>query len=445
MKGTMMRTKVVVPTLLALLLAGACTASEDEPAAQSTTTAADADDGASGETSTTVGEAATGPSPGVTDDAIRVGITYVDLDAVRQFVDLDQGDYEATYQVLIDEVNAAGGINGRQVEPVFAPVSPLGTVPAEEVCVRLTEDEDVFAVIGFFQDDAVLCPLEAHQTAVIGGVVTGPRHDRASAPWFSTDAGSDDSEAAGIEAMAEAGELDGTIGVFGSILNESQVNDVVLPLLEELGVEAAETAILDAPQDDLAAQNQATAVIAERFRSANVDTVLVVGSAAVPLANGLAPLDFRPRLLFTSVVAVNGYTSGIDPDLSMFEGAVLASVDNEVFDETAMQDCLATLVDAGVIDEYTDPDTLESGAANPFVSASAACRNFNLFVTIAEAAGPELNYGTFQAAGEALGQIHLPGAEDDYEFGPYPSIDGDLPLYLLDWDAAEDQFNLRED
>jgi hypothetical protein len=425
--------KLLAAAAIALVLASACTASDDDDGAEST-------DGATESTATVE----RGPAPGVTDDTIRVGVTYVDLDAIRQFVDLDQGDFEATYQALVDEINANGGINDRQLELVFAPVSPLGTVPAEEACVRLTEDEDVFVVMGYFQDDAVLCPVEAHETAVIGGVVTSARHDRAAAPWFTTDPGSEDSEAEGISALAEAGELDGKLGVFGSINSETQVNDVVLPLLDELGIEPVDTAILDAPPDDAAAQNQAVSVIAERFESAGVDSVLVVGSGAVPFANGLAPLDYRPRLIFTSIVSVNAYLSGIDPDLSMFEGAMLASVDGEQFDEPAMQDCLATLVEAGVVDEYPDPADLEDGAPNPYVSASAACRNLNLFAAIAEAAGPDLGYGTFQAAGESLGQVHLPGSEADYDFGPYPSIDGDLPMFLSDWDVDEEEWVQRD-
>jgi hypothetical protein len=424
MKRTYMHCRLAALATSALLLVAACAADGD-------TTATDT-------------RAPTGPSPGVTEDSIKIGVTYVDLDAIRQFVDLDHGDFEATYTALVDRINADGGIHGRQLEVVFAPVSPLGTVPAEEACVRLTEDEDVFAVLGFFQDDAVMCYVDDHETAAIGGVVTAERYERARAPWFTSDAGSEDSEAAAIEAMAEGGELDGSVAVFGSIANEAQVNQVVLPLLDDLGVEPVETAILDAPAGDLAAQNQATAVIAERFRASGVDTVLVVGSAAVPLANGLAPLDYRPRLLFTSVVAVQAYLAGgLDPDLSMFEGAVLGTVDNGLFDEAGMQECLAQLVDAGVEPHYPDPAGLEVNERDPFASASAACRHVALFAAIAEAAGPDLNYGSFQAAGEGLGEIRLPGSEDPYVFGPYPAIDGDLPIYLFDWDAADSQFVRR--
>jgi len=242
--------------------------------------------------------------------------------------------------------------------------------------------------------------------------------------------------------MAEAGDLDGKLGVFGSILSENETNDVVLPLLDELGIEPVDTAILDAPQDDVTAQNQATSVIAERFRSKGIDKVLVVGSAAVPIANGLAPLDYRPQLLFTSRIAIDAYTSGIQPDLSMLDGAVLGTIDMEQFDEPAMQDCLGLLGDAGITG-LENPDDVAPGDPLPFVSASAACRNVNLFAAIADAAGDDLNYGTFQDAAGALDALHLPGSPDDYDYASAP--DGDLPLYLFDWNTADEEFVRRDD
>ena len=326
-----MRHKAAAAAALAVLIVTgvACTSGDPETGSTTTTTAA----GGSEPT-----ETPTGPSPGVTDDTIRVGITYVDLDAVRQFVDLDQGDYEAAYQAVIDDINADGGINGRKIEPVFAKVSPLGTQPAEAVCTKLTEDEEVFAVIGFFQDDAVLCPIGVHETAAIGGVMTQERFDQAAAPWFTTESG-EDSDIDAVAAMAEAGQLDGKLGVYASILSEAQL-PAIEAKLDELGIEPVDSAVLDAPQDDITAQNQATGVIAERFKSQGIDKILVVGSAAVPIANGFAPLDYRPQLLFTSRVSVEAYVNGNDPDVSMFEDAVLGAIDNEVFEEDAMQDCL---------------------------------------------------------------------------------------------------------
>lgn len=243
-----------------------------------------------------------------------------------------------------------------------------------------------------------------------------------------------------MAALADEGALDGDLGVFGSILATDQY-DTFLEELDALGIDPVAEAIVDAPPDDLTAQNQATAVIMENFESQGVDRVLAVGSAAVPLANGLAPLDYRPTLVFTSNVSVQAYTAGVAPDLSMFEGALLSSVDNALFDEPDMQQCVGIVEDA--VGPIPDPDTLEDTDPNPFVSASAACRNLRLFQAIADAAGPDLDYGSFLAAGEQL-TVHLPGAEADYEFGPYASRDGDLPMFVWDWDTAEEDFVVRD-
>ena len=40
--------------------------------------------------------------------------------------------------------------------------------------------------------------------------------------------------------------------------------------------------------------------------------------------------------------------------------------------------------------------------------------------------------------------MHLPGSDVDYEFGPYPDIDANLPVHLFDWDAAEAGFARRD-
>ena len=92
-----------------------------------------------------------GSTPGVTKDEIKVGVTYIDFSSIRDIVDIDHGDYEAAYRAVIEDVNTSGGIDGRKIAPVFAAVSPVGTVAEQEACVKLTEDEKVFAAIGILQ------------------------------------------------------------------------------------------------------------------------------------------------------------------------------------------------------------------------------------------------------------------------------------------------------
>ena len=43
----------------------------------------------------------------------------------------------------------------------------------------------MFLVTGFFLGDAVICPLDAHATAVVGGGMTPARLELAKAPWIT--------------------------------------------------------------------------------------------------------------------------------------------------------------------------------------------------------------------------------------------------------------------
>jgi hypothetical protein len=389
-----------------------------------------------------------GPAPGVTDDTIKIGVTYVDLAAVAEVVNLDHGDYEAAYGALFDDINAHGGIHGRTVEPVFAPVSPLGTQPAEEACVRLTEDEAVFAVLGFFQADAPLCYLEAHQTAVVGGAMTPERLERAAAPWFTTEPGSD-LQGDAVRALADEGELDGEVAVFATAPDQALLEDTVLPLLDELGIEPVDTGVLDAPENDVAAQNAATGVIAERFRAAGADIVLVVGAGGVSWAGGIEATDYRPRTLFTDLNNILGYTTDeAGRDLSILDEAVAGHVyrapaDRPLDEWPNLRECLAIQREAGL--EIEDPADVSEGEPEQFVASWSACRNVTLLRAIADAAGEDLNYGTFQQAGHDLGELTLPGFPDPFRYGPPPATDGDPPAYLFDWDPSGEDFVVRED
>jgi hypothetical protein len=411
----------------------ACTAGDDDDASEDTSEAP----------STTADERApSGPAPGVTDDSVTVGVTFVDLSAIGDIVNIDHGDYEAAFRALFDDMNADGGINGRTIEPVIAPVNPVGTEPAEAACLQLTEDADVFIVVGFFLDDAVLCPLETHQTAVIGGTMTPERLERAQAPWYTLESGSDlQSEV--VRALAEAGEFDGTLGVYALLGQEAQLNEIVLPLLDDLGVEVAESAVLDAPPDDIAAANAATAVIAERFSASGVDEVLLVGTSGLPWASGTESLDYRPQLLLTDPSSILAYTSDeAGRDLSVLEGAVAGSLyggPQQVYELPGMQDCIGVLGEAGI--EVPEPDAVED---DTYVSAFTACNYVTVLRALLEAAGEDLSYGTLESGADGL-EVEIPGDAAPATFGPPPAADGDRPAYLFDWDPSEVDFVVREE
>ena len=108
-------------------------------------------------------------TPGVTPSSIKIGITYPDVAAIATIINVNPGNYQVAYNTLINQINAQGGINGRKITPVYAPVDPLGTAGAATACTKLTEDDQVFAVLGFFQAADIGCYVTGHDTPIVGG------------------------------------------------------------------------------------------------------------------------------------------------------------------------------------------------------------------------------------------------------------------------------------
>lgn len=422
------------------LLVAACTSGDtSSDDAGSTTTAAASDDTA---------PVATGPSPGVTDDTVKVGVTYVDTAAlVASGLNYDLGDHEAVYTALFDQINADGGINGRQIEPVFAPIDPTSPAPAEEACVKLTEDEDVFLITGFFLADAVTCPVTTHETAVVGGEMTEQRLADAAAPWITWTPDTDQPVAV-VNAFDEAGLLDGTVGVFGAARNQEEVEQTVVPALEDAGIEVAETGIMDAPADDQAAVKSSVQAIAQRFEASGVDTVVAVGTSAQDWPTNMADDDsYRPTLLFTDLIGANAFvTNAATTDTSVLDGSYAGGPfgpDQAKFDEDAMQECIAILSDAGL--ETPAPEESGDDPSNqPYQAAFQACPDVVLTQALLEAAGEDLNYGTLEQAIDGL-EVHVPGDPTPRTYGPAPDADGAPTAYLFSWDTDAETYVLAED
>ena len=109
---------------------------------------------------------------GVTPTTIKVGITYPDVAALKGIINVDPGNYQVAYTTLINQLNAKGGIDGRKIVPVFAAVNPVGTAGAATACTKLTEDDKVFAVMGFFQQVDTACYVQTHDVPLIGASLT---------------------------------------------------------------------------------------------------------------------------------------------------------------------------------------------------------------------------------------------------------------------------------
>lgn len=381
-------------------------------------------------------------APGVDADSIKLGITYPDLEAVRQFVQIDHGDYVAAYDAVIARINAQGGINGRRIVPVYAKINPVGPAPAQEACARLAQDEKVFAALGFFSADDPLCYVETQRTAVFGGAITGAGAARAKAPWFSTAGG--DGISAAVAKFAEQGDLlkGRKIAVVGSVLAPKDV-EKAKSALTEAGSAPVETATLDAAPNDTVAVAQQSAVVVERFRAAGADTVFVIGPISASIGTQIEKTPWRPRLLFPDLGSGALYAADQAPhDWSVLAGATAAGIRSD-FEDPEYVACLEDFYRADPSRRGTvlPPEAKPQGSSDLYVSILTACQNLSLFKAVAVKAGPKPNYRTLKAAGDSLGAFHVPGLAGTAQYtaaSPY----GERQLSIAHYDPAKRRFTV---
>lgn len=380
-------------------------------------------------------------APGVTADAVKVGIAYPDMASVKAFVNIDLGDYEAAYRALIDKINAAGGINGRRIVPVFGKISVVSPAAAQETCVKLTQDEKVFAVLGnFVMPNQTGCYTETYKTALVAAPQPKDAYAKAQAPWFAENSG-DDQFGDVVRILADRGVYaGGKLAVIGDVQSQAAVENNVLPALRNAGVTPVATGYLPAVGLDAAALAQQSGVMVQKARAAGADIVLLAGGAGQTMPAVIEKTDWRPRMTFTGIPY--GYLlDKAKHDFSILDGAQTAGATLGWDRDPAMQECIATMEAAhpDLKGKLVDPNTVPSGQPNPSASLWTACINVTLFKAIAEKAGRTLDYGTFQQAGFGLGSFHIPSYAENATYSR-DNTSGSIPLHPMTYDPAANRF-----
>lgn len=424
------------------------TAASEATAAETTTpSAVETTTGGSDTTVASVGSDTTVPTestvapvvddraPGVTDTEIKIGVTYVDLSAVPA-AKTNHGDYQKTFNAVIDDINAKGGINGRKLVPVFSGVNPIGSDGAAAACTKIAQDEQAFAVLGFFQADSINCYLQDNPTVVIGGNQTDALRAGATVPWFSPDPSSD-IDADSVRALSA--ELGDKLAVVGTTGDEALYEASIEPALKEAGITPIDVAYVDTTGTDSNATTAAAQTVAEKLKADGVEQVLLFGdSAGGTFPQGLAKTDFRPQLVFTRSNTGTAYAQGKGNDLSVLTNAIAGGAfdPNDAFLEMGglTKDCLDINTAVGLT--YLPISQIQPGEPKQGVSTASACRDLYLFKAIADKAGKDLNFGTFWTAGNNLGEIELPFFDAPLHFGPGSAADGNQASYTYAFDAA---------
>ncbi|HZR12313.1 MAG TPA: ABC transporter substrate-binding protein [Acidimicrobiia bacterium] len=395
----------VVFAVLAVL-AGACTTSRGKSSSSTTANSA----------GTATGSQALGQ--GVTADTIKIGFSYIDLVALAKsgVIRLDHGPEEQIITALVNDVNARGGVNGRKLQLFIAKYSPIGNTDQLAACTKLTEDDKVFAVLVGFLNVNNLCVVQQHQTILVGGNFNKGLLAQARAPWATWNASDERSIDALVKLLDQNGDLKGhTIAVYAAQAPYKAQIDLAVKTLKDAGYKVADTALMDAPDTDLQAATAQDKVIAQRFQSKGVDTVIDVGQFT-PGADFDAA-GYHPRI-FSPVVG-NLQAAAYTNPLGKFPIVAGTGVPNQNynFDDPAFAHCRQVWKQA-TGNEIVNPDQEDlSGKSSGFVAMEEACTSLTLFVDAAKAAGKDLNNETFAKGVESLGAVDLPAAPKS-SFGP---------------------------
>jgi ABC-type branched-subunit amino acid transport system substrate-binding protein len=283
--------------VLTCLFAGACTANTTEGGSGTATTV-----GGSGE--------GVGNTVGLTDTTVKVSMISADLSQLtEQNLAPEIGNAETTMKAVVADINANGGVAGRQIELISHVLKGTDAILnpdlGRQACVQATEDDKPFAVIITASIPAALvqCVVEDHDVLTIT-MDSWPAslYDAAKGRLFAL--GAHISMERNREYQAWPGVLDTagllkgkTLGVIRTDTADQQetTDDALIPAIEALGYKVAAEAVLPCPEGSQTCDQQDVAI--QRMQDAGVDTVFLVaqtlaGSATVEKAQ---TLGYKPQ------------------------------------------------------------------------------------------------------------------------------------------------------
>ena len=354
---------------------------------------------------------------GVTEDTITIGVSMLNFQLLQEMglTAAGWGDQQGVFQALVDDLNANGGILGRNVVAVYDYYNPIDAADAERACTVLTQDNEVFAaVLGFvgpLAGTADPCFVGTNNTPLVGGEQTLDEMAQATAPWFNVEPSTEDHTSNLLDLLVQTGRADGAKVFVVSHQASTGDEPLVLDGLGARGIEVVGTAVLDANDGDTAAQDQLMQVISERIRADGADTVMINGNPAATIRGlGLNGLLDSVTIWSNNAAGLNNLGETFDHEWA--RGAIASDGPSEldIWNDDVFQDCVRVVNEAGIGADLRPTADLADDDENWFNPTRRYCGHLSLFAQIAAAAGPDLTPETFEQAAYTLTDFVLPGA-----------------------------------
>jgi len=378
---------------------------------------------------------------GVTAHAINVVFPVVSLNSLagrEGFAeDAEFGEQTKAIQLFVKQMNSAGGINGRKINPIITGYDPTNETEMRSLCKTWTEGSPaVFSVVdglGAWTGDNQLCITQEGHTPFIGQWTTVTNWTNEGSPylwWTGPD------QATVLQAVVDWGlgaHLVGggvKVGVIAGNRESDQtaLNQYLLPDLRDAGVTPVVKTI-DANPDDTSTTDTQSPLVIQQLRSDGVTSVipLIPFNVFYPVLQAETAQQYFPRLLLSdyesSILSSLGllpipYAKALDGQ----EGVTtetLGGIDDDRPEsqggyDPGVRSCWTTWHQAypQVPPGNMNDDIEEQG---PIVGW---CQAIKLFTVAAKAAGPDLNRRSFVTAMSKI--TNFPGTNvPTLSYGPH--------------------------
>jgi ABC-type branched-subunit amino acid transport system substrate-binding protein len=405
MKGHARRPALAL--VAALLLLGACTS--QTKSANETSTGS----GASADKASPTGLAANNTSAdstvGITDDKINVAFIGVDFSALESTGLVPElGDQEKQVKAIVDDINANGGVGGRQIDLHLKIINYLegGADVLQAACIEATQEFKAAVVIlpPAAARDLARCTAVTNKTLTIDTTAFDQAlFEEAQGRLFATGGMSIDRQyRAWVDQMDDLDLLKGKkIGIVaGDQPAESlgPIKTALVPELEDKGYEVTQNITLPCSGGDTSCEQYDAA--AQKLKDAGVDVVFMTLSNTFgpPLVQAAANIGYHPQWLLEGNQATNTVSKFYESVKADWDGSVGVGFSFNADPTTAAQRCNQVVSD-GSGEKYAE-------GSDAFGFTAIVCISFDALKDAADSVPKaDLDQGTLIAAIEDLGSI----------------------------------------
>jgi hypothetical protein len=360
---------------------------------------------------------------GVTADSIHIATTTIDFQWLvdNGFSPNGWGDQTLVWETLVADLNARGGINGRQV--VLDAVRPFSAIPglgisADAVCLEVAGDFETFAVLGGFIGPAEIsniCIPGQQNTILLGGRVTAERLAQVSAPWLENGTAKERRMSVYLSLLDQNGILEGRkVALVGATASQATY-EIAQAELSALGVEVVLEALSEITVGDTEAEDAWWDVMVERVRVSGADAIVLAGGDRAGF-RGLFWAGVDIQLLPYNNESLSSLSSSVTPEMAVGAITLTGLTEQEQLEQPdAQTQCIDPFEAAHPEIEVGSPDTHEDGIEKWWRSILTHCNQLRMFELIATKAGPILTHDTFREAAATMSQFRLP-------LSPYASL-----------------------